>query len=67
MVVRQKRNGCDPDLRSQAVPLDFGYFRLILEMSAPDARPMIRRLSVDETRSRNPQMVASIAILRDEL
>jgi hypothetical protein len=52
----KERNGSDPDLRAPVVPVDFIY-----------SRSVIRRLSVDETRSRNSQMLACLAILRDEL
>jgi hypothetical protein len=63
----KKRTGSAPELRAPVVPVDFIYYRLILKMSAGDARPIIRRLSVYKTRSRNSQMLASLVILRDEL
>jgi hypothetical protein len=63
----KKRNGSNPDLPASVVPVDFLYSPLILKMSAPDARPIIRGFSVDETPSQNSQMLAGLAILRDEL
>jgi hypothetical protein len=59
--------GPRPDPRAPAVSLDVIRTRLLTHMSLRDARAVVRRLADYETPSRNSQILALFAILRDEL
>jgi hypothetical protein len=49
----KKEISSNPDLRALVVPVDVSYAQPILKISARDALPIVGRLSVCDTPSRN--------------